>query len=65
MPNRKIEKKNITYSIIKNVDFKDYYYYELQDSPDEIKNKILNNTSKTSSQSNYHSIDDNDNNSSS
>jgi len=62
---RKIEKNNITYSIIKNVDFKDYYYYELQDSPDEIKNKILNNTSKTSSQSNYHSIDDNDNNSSS
>ena len=33
---RKVEKNNITYSIIKNIDYKDYYYYELQDSPDEI-----------------------------
>lgn len=54
---RKVEKNNITYSIIKNIDYKDYYYYELQDSPDEIKNKIINNISNSSSQSNYHSID--------
>jgi hypothetical protein len=38
---RKIEKTHISYYIIKNTEFTDYFYIELQDAPDDIKNKIL------------------------
>ena len=38
---RKVEKTHISYYIIKNTEFTDYFYIELQDAPDDIKNKIL------------------------
>jgi hypothetical protein len=38
---RKIEKTNISYYIIKNIENNDFYYNELKDCPDEIKNKIV------------------------
>tara|TARA_B100000787_G_scaffold167870_1_gene155480 strand:+ start:22502 stop:27136 length:4635 start_codon:yes stop_codon:yes gene_type:complete len=39
---RKIEKTHISYYIIKNSESAEYFYIELQDAPDDIKNKILN-----------------------
>lgn len=38
---RKVEKTNISYFIIKNTETIEPFYMELQDAPDDIKNKIL------------------------
>ena len=38
---RKVEKTNISYFIIKNTEITEPFYMELQDAPDDIKNKIL------------------------
>ena len=38
---RKIDKTNISYSIIKNIEYQNYFYMELQDAPDDIKNKVF------------------------
>jgi hypothetical protein len=38
---RKLEKSNISYYVIKNIENEDFYYNELKDCPDEIKNKII------------------------
>jgi len=38
---RKIEKTHISYYIVKNIDYNEYFYMELGDSPDEIKDKLL------------------------
>jgi hypothetical protein len=42
MLHRKVEKTNISYYIIKNIESNDFYYNELKDCPDEIKDKIIN-----------------------
>lgn len=38
---RRVEKTNISYFIIKNTEIKEPFYMELQDAPEDIKNKIL------------------------
>jgi hypothetical protein len=38
---RKVEKTNISYFIIKNTEITEPFYMELQDAPEDIKNKIL------------------------
>ena len=53
---RKIEKNNITYSIVKNIEYQNYFYMELQDSPDDIKNKILESSIDLSTSTSTSSI---------
>jgi hypothetical protein len=38
---KKVEKINISYFIIKNTEITEPFYIELQDAPEDIKNKIL------------------------
>ena len=38
---RKIEKTHISYYIVKNIEYSKYFYMELEDSPEEIKKKLL------------------------
>ena len=47
---RKVEKTNISYFIIKNTEITETFYMELQDAPEDIKNKILD-SSKSSDMS--------------